>query len=288
MQYIEARYFTRLPSRSIRVLVIHDMEAPEKGTTAENVARFFANNPNKTSAHYCIDNDSEVQSVPDSSVAYAAPGANSDGLHFELAGYAAQRPADWDDEFSRALLARTAKLVAAKAKQYNIPVRKLSASDLRDKSARGIVGHADVSDAFHQTTHRDPGPNFPWDSFVQLVAAERAALDGGAGGRPAKPAAPDSGPTAPAFPLPSGHYYGEESNDHACHSGFAVGDRDDIARWQRRMVARGYDGIGDPDGRFGPKSAAAARAFQNHFGLGVDGRVGPVTWRQSWEAKLGG
>lgn len=279
MQYIEARYFTRVASRNIRVLVIHDMEAPEKGTTAEAVARFFANNPAKTSAHYCLDNDSEVQCVPDMSVAYAAPGCNNDGLHFELAGYASQRPADWDDEFSRALLARAAKLVAAKAKEYGIPIRKLSAADLRDKSAKGIVGHADVSDAFGLTTHRDPGVNFPWDSFLRMVQVERDALDGAR--KPTTPAKP-AGPAAavPVFPLPAGHWFGPESNDPRNHSGYAAKDRPAIETWQKQMRSRGWT-IG-VDGRFGSQSADVARAFQQEKGLGVDGRVGAKTWAATW------
>ena len=33
------------------------------------------------------------------------------------------------------------------------------------------------------------------------------------------------------------------------------------------------------DGIFGPKTDAAVRDMQRHFGIAVDGIVGPVTWR---------
>jgi peptidoglycan hydrolase-like protein with peptidoglycan-binding domain len=33
------------------------------------------------------------------------------------------------------------------------------------------------------------------------------------------------------------------------------------------------------DGIFGPKTDAAVRDMQHHFGIAVDGIVGPVTWR---------
>lgn len=39
------------------------MEAPEKSTTAEAVARYFATTATPASAHYNVDDDSIVQSV---------------------------------------------------------------------------------------------------------------------------------------------------------------------------------------------------------------------------------
>ena len=61
---IKARWYKdiRNQKREVRLIVIHTMEAPEKGETAENVARYFENprgrngEPKKVSAHLCIDN----------------------------------------------------------------------------------------------------------------------------------------------------------------------------------------------------------------------------------------
>ncbi|HSV33746.1 MAG TPA: hypothetical protein VLH87_06445 [Pyrinomonadaceae bacterium] len=49
--------------RLVRLIVIHSMEAPEKGDTAEEIAKFFQNPPKPASAHLCIDNNSIVQCV---------------------------------------------------------------------------------------------------------------------------------------------------------------------------------------------------------------------------------
>jgi len=46
---------------------------------------------------------------------------------------------------------------------------------------------------------------------------------------------------------------------------------------QRMLINRGFE-PGEIDGRFGPKTDAAVRAYQSDQGLDVDGIVGPKTW----------
>jgi peptidoglycan hydrolase-like protein with peptidoglycan-binding domain len=101
---------------------------------------------------------------------------------------------------------------------------------------------------------------------------------------PAKPAAPADTVKPPAFPLPAGHYYGEESSDSHCHSGYYAKDQAGIRTWQAQMKRRGW--TIDVDGHFGAQSADVARSFQREKKLGVDGLVGARTWAASWTAKL--
>lgn len=171
MRFIQAKYFTPTNGRTIRLQVMHDMEFPEISTAAEDVANFFKNGPaSKGSAHYCYDNDSEIQCVLDKDVANSAPGANHDGLHHELAGYARQSQADWRDMFSDALLARAAVNVYAKCKEYNNPTTWLSDAEIQAGKS-GICDHAAISRIYKRSTHTDVGPNFPKDYFVDLVRA---------------------------------------------------------------------------------------------------------------------
>jgi hypothetical protein len=47
-------------------------------------------------------------------------------------------------------------------------VRWLDADDVR-AGRRGITGHAEVSAAYRQSDHWDPGPGFPVESFLDRV-----------------------------------------------------------------------------------------------------------------------
>lgn len=181
--FVKARWFTKYPTgqkRTPRLIVIHDMEYPEVMTAAEDVARYFATTTTEASAHVCVDADSIVQCVYDNDIAWAAPGANSDGLQIELAGYGRQTRADWLDVYSTALLARAADVVAQYTMKYtNIPIRRLTNAELLAGRA-GIIGHHQASEVYHKSDHTDPGPNFPWDVFIPLVVARRCAIEAAA------------------------------------------------------------------------------------------------------------
>lgn len=170
MQFIQARNYTKGRIKPIRLVVIHDMEAPEKPDTAENIASWFAGpTAPQASAHVCIDNDSIVGCVHDEDTAWAAPNANSDGLHIEHAGYANQSFNDWLDPFGKAMIEISAKHAAAWCKKYGIPPRHLSISEIRN-GAKGFAGHVDITNALNGGSgHTDPGPNFPWDYYLSRV-----------------------------------------------------------------------------------------------------------------------
>jgi N-acetyl-anhydromuramyl-L-alanine amidase AmpD len=176
--YIPAKHFTSLkgkPPREVRLLVLHDMEYTEKLTAAEDVARYFAITDTKASAHICVDADSIVQCVKDRDVAWAAPGANNDGIQIELAGYARQTAKEWADPYSVMVLERAAKAVAQYCRKYNIPVRRLSNGELQ-AGERGIVSHSQVSEVYHKSDHTDPGPGFPWLWFLSRTSAYREQI----------------------------------------------------------------------------------------------------------------
>lgn len=165
--FVEARWYTPTNGRRIDYIVLHDMEAPEKGDTAENIARYFATTDTRASAHYNVDNNSIVQSVREQDIAYHAP-PNLHSIGIEHAGYARQTREEWLDAYGQDMLRLSAGLVAELVLKYNLPVQFLSPDDLR-AGKRGITTHHNVSRAFGQSSHTDPGPNFPVGWYMDRV-----------------------------------------------------------------------------------------------------------------------
>lgn len=171
--FIPAAHFTpanRPHSAPIDLIVIHTMEAPEKPKTARNVATWFAGpSAPQASAHYCIDDQEVILCVLECDVAWHAPGVNSRGIGLEHAGYASQTPEEWSDDYSNAVLERSARLAAGLARRFRIPIVKLSVGELA-AGGRGFIGHVDATNAFSGGRgHSDPGPSFPYERYLELV-----------------------------------------------------------------------------------------------------------------------
>lgn len=171
IKFVQAKNYKWTGGRQVDLVVLHSMEAPEKPTMAESVANWFAGKNGKApgaSAHFCIDNDSAVQGVRLADIAYAAPGANHNGIQIEHAGYARQTEAEWLDEYSEAMLWISARVTAHCCKLYNIPVKYIDRDGLK-RGERGITTHNEVTFAWRKTTHRDPGAGFPMARYLAMV-----------------------------------------------------------------------------------------------------------------------
>lgn len=156
--------------RPVRVIVMHDMEFPEKLSAAEDIGKYFQHPDKPSSAHIGVDGDSIVQYVNDNNQAAGAPGCNRDGIHVELAGYGRQTRADWLDPYGVSMIALASDAVAQYCLKYSIPPMHLTNSQLLG-GEKGIVGHVQVSQVYKKSDHTDPGVNFPWDYFIQSARA---------------------------------------------------------------------------------------------------------------------
>lgn len=169
--FVQARHYTPGGNLPPTRIVVHDEEYQDKPTAAEEIAAFFAGpNAPQASAHAAVDNNSIVGCVHEADTAWHAP-PNKGSLGIEHSGYSSQSADTWADPYNEAMLCLSAKLCADWCRRYDIPVVWLSVDDLL-AGKRGITSHNNVSQAWHQSDHSDPGPNFPVAHYLELVNAE--------------------------------------------------------------------------------------------------------------------
>lgn len=120
--------------------------------------------------------------------------------------------------------------------------------------------------------------------LVDAVNAEHKRRKSGGGSKPAPKPKPKPKPSgkAPAFPLPSGHWFGVESKNPKNHSGYWADDRPHIETWQRKMKERGWREA-KVTGRFRDVDRKILMQFQRERGIRVDGGLGAESWAATWE-----
>lgn len=167
-------------NKPIDRLVIHMTVSPCVPGQARATAAYFRSSSSGGSAHRIVDPEEAVAAAYDSVVCWHAP-PNPHSLGYELCGYPdlnrAVAFARWATPNYRRTLERAARMVARDALAYGVPIKFLSVDDLR-RGERGITTHANVSEAFHESTHWDPG-QWPRRRFMRLVREQAAKLEKG-------------------------------------------------------------------------------------------------------------
>lgn len=163
-----AKFHGGSDNKPITRVVIHCTVSPCVEGGADATARYFRESVTRpSSAHYVVDPGATRQVVYDSVEAYHAP-PNRGSIGVELCDPQTGPETRWADDAHEAMLRRAARLVARLCLANGVPITKLGPADLL-AGKHGICGHVDVSNAWHQTTHTDPGAGFPWPHFMQLV-----------------------------------------------------------------------------------------------------------------------
>lgn len=161
-------------------VVIHTTEPGNSfaGTTgsrsgvARSTAVYFTEPTSGGSAHYIVDAANEEHCIEESHIAWHAP-PNKRSLGVEICGKAAYTRDQWLSADVWPAMVRAAGRTADLCARYGIPIVKLGPPDLL-RGEHGICGHVDVANAWHETDHTDPGPNFPWVEFMSSVHGETA------------------------------------------------------------------------------------------------------------------
>lgn len=153
------------PQRTINLAVVHITAA--KGS-AMSTAMYNTHRPDTVSAHYFVDNTEIVQGVRLKDVAFAAPGANSDGVQIEICCPDVNMSREkWRSDYLNATCL-TAKILYHLFKRYQVPIIFRDHHDLlmTGDHHKGVTTHLEVNNAYHQSTHTDPGPGFPMSDLI--------------------------------------------------------------------------------------------------------------------------
>ncbi|MGW4425801.1 peptidoglycan recognition protein family protein [Streptosporangium sp. NPDC004631] len=225
-----------------------------KPGAAAGTAKYFQMRSSGGSAHYIYDAGRDEQHcVPDKVIAWHAP-PNSHSIGIEICGEATYTRQQWLSPQVWPAVEEAAARTRELCLLYGLPMRKLTAAQVR-ANAEGICGHVDVSNAFRQTDHSDPGRDFPWDEFMHLVNSEAT---------PATPKPISSSTEVMVKKLPV-----LREGDHGWH----------VKTLHYLLLARDYAGLdGVDDTTFTPAHTAGVKGLQAAAGLEEDGVVGPKTW----------
>lgn len=164
-------------NKPIHRIVMHSTVGPTKDGSRQGVAAYFKEEQAGGSAHYVVDAGGVVQCVYDDVIAWHAP-PNQNSLGVEMCDYPDARFPEglvrWKDADHRALLRNTIALVADLCLAYDVPPVFLTVPDLLD-GKHGITTHNNVSHAFHESTHWDPGA-WPQVEFMTRLSRRVARL----------------------------------------------------------------------------------------------------------------
>jgi hypothetical protein len=148
----------------VRLVVLHTAEG---ALTYQSLGSFFSNPASGVSSHVGIDDTPGVigEYVRRDLKAWTQANANPYSVAAELCAFAAWGPSEWSRH--QTMLNNTAQWVAEECAAFNIPVRRLSASQAQSGQA-GVCQHVDLGAA--GGNHWDCGPSFPMDDVLARAA----------------------------------------------------------------------------------------------------------------------
>lgn len=184
-------HFTAGHNKPIHRIVIHSTVSPCVEGGARDIAAYFRTQAAGGSAHYVVDPGETVEVAYDDVICWHAP-PNANSLGFEMCDIPGPVPGDargtaafkaalrswrWIKPAQRRMLHRVARDVAQTALAYGVPLIFVDAAHLR-QGVHGITTHNEVSQAWHQSTHWDPG-FWPRRRFMKLVHQYASELRAG-------------------------------------------------------------------------------------------------------------
>lgn len=164
--YTTADSGTRDPAHC-QLGVFHTTENSDS-TTPDAVAQWQTNPANQSSYNILIGVDGRtVRSNDDNYIPWSAGHTgNRIGIHASCIGRAARTRTQWLQLPLQ--ITACAAWAADLNTRYGIPLIWLNAAQVR-AGVRGFCGHAEISAAFHESDHTDPGKGFPADMVMNMA-----------------------------------------------------------------------------------------------------------------------
>lgn len=188
-------------NKPIYRIVIHETQSTTRHGAARSIAAYFRSQSAGGSTQYVVDPDEEIQAGYDDLICWGAP-PNPHSLHVEMCsisswdlrkwfggtlprGVRETRDEDTREDLDpgpgkryanifrtltpsyRKMLDRTARLTAELCLAYDVPPYWRTARDLQ-AGRRGVTSHRQVSLAWRQSVHWDPGA-WPRRAFMRRV-----------------------------------------------------------------------------------------------------------------------
>lgn len=155
-------------------VVAHTLECEAIDGLGEELARGYFQN-NKVSVH-CVSDPGKTVAGLDTGLQawHAGATANKYGLADEVTGRAGWPRSKWMGGEPRKAWERQAKAMAELGMAAGFSpgeYRWLSIPEVRSKSVRGMCGHVDLSLAFKESDHWDPGgpDDYPWGPVMSAI-----------------------------------------------------------------------------------------------------------------------
>lgn len=156
------------------LIVMHSTVSPCAVGGARAIARYFRDTDKAVSAHYVVDPSETVQCVRDHTVAYHC-GHNQDSIGVEMCEFPSlTNMARWFTRPHRLMRRRAVNLTARLCLAYGIEPYYQGARALK-AGKLGVTTHRQMSLAFHQSSHWDPGV-WPRRRFMKAVRRRMAEL----------------------------------------------------------------------------------------------------------------
>lgn len=154
---------------TIQLGVFHTTEN-EDTTDPRAVARWQQNRANGSSYNVLVGTNGEtVRSNDDNYIPWSAgQTANRVGVHCSAIGYASRDRAGWIRH--PAQIESMARWAANVSTRYGLPLKWLTPDEVR-AGHKGFCGHAEVSAAWKEVNHWDPGAGFPRDLVLERATA---------------------------------------------------------------------------------------------------------------------